>query len=116
MKVTDTTVRRITVLSVVLLVAIGGLGVGQVAAHNPAGIQTAGDDGPHYSDVNGDKPGGEASDTAAKHNPTRNNPTEDNLESGASLHPEHSNSMHNRIYNGDADHVGNAEDPHATND
>lgn len=60
-----TAIRRVVVLTAALLLLGTAFSSGLVAAHNPAGHQTAGADGPHYA-------GGTASDTAFYNNPTLN--------------------------------------------
>lgn len=85
--------RTALVLGVLLLVALT-VGTGPALAHNPAGHQTAGEDGPHYD---GDERTG--SEQAWHHNPTLN----------GSDHPDHSNSMFNR--EGGCS-VGNSQSPH----
>lgn len=90
---------RIAIVTLVLLLA-AVVGAGEVAAHNPACIQTGHEDGPHYGKDT-------ASDTAFLHNPTLRGP-----ENADSRHPEHANSIHNR--QGSCS-VGDSQSPHAEN-
>ena len=89
---------RIAIVTLVLLLAAVVVGAGEVAAHNPACIQTGHEDGPHYGKDT-------ASDTAFLNNPTLRGP-----ENADSRHPDHANSIHTR--QGSCS-VGDAQSPYA---
>ena len=80
----DGTRIRIALIALVIALVAASVGAGQVAAHNPACIQTGHADGPHYEKNT-------STDTAFVHNPTLRSP-----EMADSLHPEQANSIHDR--------------------
>lgn len=67
-------------MTAILLLAMLVIGAGPAAAHNPAGQQTAGPDGPHYDDD--DTTG---SETAYEKNPTVGGEFDDAAVSGSSV-------------------------------
>ena len=71
---------RIAAVAAVLVLAALVVGVGPVAAHNPACHQTAGADGPHYDDDPGT-----GSETAYEKNPTLGGDFPENAAGGCTV-------------------------------
>ncbi|MDG5776574.1 hypothetical protein VB773_22635 [Haloarculaceae archaeon H-GB2-1] len=71
---------RLAIVAGVLLLAGLVVATGPAAAHNPAGMQTAGEDGPHYD---GSEQTG--SDTAFEQNPTLGGEFNDNAVDSCSV-------------------------------